>query len=522
VAHVTAQKSRPKVRMTAITAALALTTLISLSALVDAGAADAAATPTPASRSFSYSGQLATFTVPSGVTTVHAVVIGAGGGDGNGGDSEGGSGGYGTVVTGDLPVTAGEELQIYVGGLGGNGSSSGGPGGWSWAHGGGGKGAGQDGGGGGGATIIANSEVEPLVTAGGGGGGGGGSFPVERCPGGSGGNAGASVAGMIQPTAGHEGSCTNAGNGGAAAYTSNGTGGDGGSGYGGAGGGGGGARGGDGGSHGEFAGGGGGGGSSAGGPSAGAKVTLATTISAGSVLLTWPTAEPTVTLAVQNTSIPEGGSVGSLTATLPSDATGTVEFYDVDATSAGGESVDLGTANSVNGKAVLEQTSQPLLGSGTHTLQASYSGNLTYLAANSASVAITVNAAGETPPVTSHIVSFNTQGGTTVGPQTVNSSGAANQPASPTFSGLVFQGWFLQPNGGSEWQFDTSVSSNIVLFAHWIVPALSDTARKAPTELADTGSSISLDILFTAALLVGLGASLIAVVGGVRRKKLRG
>jgi len=57
------------------------------------------------------------FTVPSGITALHAVLVGGQGGNGGGGQS--GSGGYGAVVTATIPVVPGATLYVEVGGNGG-------------------------------------------------------------------------------------------------------------------------------------------------------------------------------------------------------------------------------------------------------------------------------------------------------------------------------------------------------------------------------------------------------------------
>ena len=99
-----------------------------------------------------------TWTVPAGVTSIQAVVTGAGGG-GNQGGSRGGSG---ATVTATLPVTPGEVLNLVVGGGGGPGNSA----------------VAQGGSGGGGASNITTGDVasggQALIIAGGGGGSGNG------------------------------------------------------------------------------------------------------------------------------------------------------------------------------------------------------------------------------------------------------------------------------------------------------------------------------------------------------------
>jgi hypothetical protein len=99
-----------------------------------------------------------TVTIPTGVTSITTKIWGGGGGGGGGGDATavGGAGGAGGYVTATIPVTAGETLNIYVGGGGSAGTNV----------------NGGTGGGGGGYSSIYRSTT-PLVIAAGGGGGGG-------------------------------------------------------------------------------------------------------------------------------------------------------------------------------------------------------------------------------------------------------------------------------------------------------------------------------------------------------------
>jgi hypothetical protein len=210
-------------------------------------------------QTFLFTGAEQTFKVPGGVTSIHVVAIGGGGG------SSGGIGGVAGQVTGDLTVTPGQTLYVEVGGRGQDGGSGGFNGGGSGAA------------GGGGASDIRTSPrsagLSPdhrlIVAAGGGGAGGAG----EAGPGGTGGAV--EEAGEEAETSGNEGGAAGSqteggvggfgcggngsagslgegGTGGSGAGASN-SGGGGGGGYYGAGGGGGGCT---------FGGGGGGGGSS--------------------------------------------------------------------------------------------------------------------------------------------------------------------------------------------------------------------------------------------------------------------
>ncbi len=113
---------------------------------------------------FAYTGAVQTYTIPTS-GTYKLEVWGAQGGSGYG--SVGGKGGY---ATGEISLTAGEIINIYVGSIGGaNGSPGYNGGGW------GGWGAIYDGGGGGGATDMRRGGTalgNRIIVAGAGGGGG--------------------------------------------------------------------------------------------------------------------------------------------------------------------------------------------------------------------------------------------------------------------------------------------------------------------------------------------------------------
>ncbi len=112
----------------------------------------------PTTQTFSYTGSVQTYTVPAGVTSL---TIEAWGAEGYGNEGEGG------YVSADLAVTAGEVLEIYVGGEGigtTSGYNGGGQGGSS-THG--------QGGSGGGASDVRRGAYtlnDRIIVAGGGGG----------------------------------------------------------------------------------------------------------------------------------------------------------------------------------------------------------------------------------------------------------------------------------------------------------------------------------------------------------------
>lgn len=99
-------------------------------------------------QTYTFTGAMQTFTVPSCVTSLTVTLYGAQGGAGYSSPATPGRGGY---VTGELAVTGGETLNILVGGQGAS----------SFAN--------NGGGGGGGLSAIMRG-VNPVVIAGGGGG----------------------------------------------------------------------------------------------------------------------------------------------------------------------------------------------------------------------------------------------------------------------------------------------------------------------------------------------------------------
>src|SRR5215470_8978704 len=111
----------------------------------------AIATSDPAARAtpidFTYTGSLVTFTVPT-TDSYQILAFGAQAGNSEIRAGSFGVGGLGAEIGGDFSLTAGEILQIAVGGGGGSGS--------------------RGGGGGGGASFVVGPGNTPLVIAGGG------------------------------------------------------------------------------------------------------------------------------------------------------------------------------------------------------------------------------------------------------------------------------------------------------------------------------------------------------------------
>ena len=83
-------------------------------------------------------------------------------------------------------------------------------------------------------------------------------------------------------------------------------------------------------------------------------------------------------------------------------------------------------------------------------------------------VIIHVVSGGEPAPVT-YIVSFESNGGSTVASKTVNEGETVTCPANPTRDGFGFLGWFVDSAGTTEFDFSTPITTNITIYAMWEV-----------------------------------------------------
>jgi hypothetical protein len=135
-------------------------------------------------QTFTFTGAVQTFTVPSCVSSVTITAHGASGSNGNASTSPAGIGGNGAIVTGTYSVTAGDVLNIYVGGQGT--LTTGG------FNGGGVNAANSSAGGGGASDVRFNGTAltDRIIVAGGGGAGGNGGCFGATVAGGNGGPGG--------------------------------------------------------------------------------------------------------------------------------------------------------------------------------------------------------------------------------------------------------------------------------------------------------------------------------------------
>ena len=68
-----------------------------------------------------------------------------------------------------------------------------------------------------------------------------------------------------------------------------------------------------------------------------------------------------------------------------------------------------------------------------------------------------------------YTVDFNTNGGTTVSAITVEEGKKITEPAAPTKTGLIFEGWYKETGLTNKWNFDTDmVTTNTTLYAKWV------------------------------------------------------
>jgi len=66
-----------------------------------------------------------------------------------------------------------------------------------------------------------------------------------------------------------------------------------------------------------------------------------------------------------------------------------------------------------------------------------------------------------------YIVTFNSNEGSSVQAQSVNSGGTATRPATPTRSGYTFDNWYSDSDLTSVYNFSTAVTGHITLYAKW-------------------------------------------------------
>ena len=76
-----------------------------------------------------------------------------------------------------------------------------------------------------------------------------------------------------------------------------------------------------------------------------------------------------------------------------------------------------------------------------------------------------------TATVITYTVSFSSNGGSTVNSQSINYNTVATQPATPTKTGYTFAGWYSDAGLTAAFNFSTTITANITLYAKWTINA---------------------------------------------------
>ena len=75
---------------------------------------------------------------------------------------------------------------------------------------------------------------------------------------------------------------------------------------------------------------------------------------------------------------------------------------------------------------------------------------------------------GNTSENTKYTVTFNTNGGTEVASQKIESGKTATEPTAPTKDGYTFGGWFTDSGFTTAFSFSSEIRADITLYAKWI------------------------------------------------------
>lgn len=111
--------------------------------------------------------------------------------------------------------------------------------------------------------------------------------------------------------------------------------------------------------------------------------------------------------------------------------------------------------------------------------------------------------------VNQYTVVFDSAGGSTVAPVTVDHDIPVTQPSDPTWAGHTFAGWYTAKDGGTAWDFNTPITSDVTLYAHW---------GSAGPVLAASGSDLAAWPMIGVGLLLFGGG---AVASSLTRRQTR-
>ena len=82
-------------------------------------------------------------------------------------------------------------------------------------------------------------------------------------------------------------------------------------------------------------------------------------------------------------------------------------------------------------------------------------------------------------PSPTYTVTFDSQGGSAVGSQTVERGGLVTEPTAPTKTSYTFAGWYKELECTNSWDFDTdTVASDVTLYAKWATNTYTVTFNK--------------------------------------------
>ncbi len=102
----------------------------------------------------------------------------------------------------------------------------------------------------------------------------------------------------------------------------------------------------------------------------------------------------------------------------------------------------------------------------------------------------TPSATSNTTETTSTVtVTFNSNGGTSISVQSINSGATAAQPTNPTKTNYTFEGWYSDAALTTPFSFSTAITSNITLYAKFAI------AKSTVTFNSNGGTSISAQLI---------------------------
>ena len=89
--------------------------------------------------------------------------------------------------------------------------------------------------------------------------------------------------------------------------------------------------------------------------------------------------------------------------------------------------------------------------------------------------------------VQTYTVTFETSGGSAVGPVTVDAGSTVTKPADPTKSGYTFGGWYTENTYENPYDFHAAVTGSLTLYAKWNAIVYSDPTYAVSAPTAENG-----------------------------------